>query len=125
MAPKSSLDTLRHRILKRPHGDVNQNPGSKASREPKFSSALELSVPEVEPLKTAVEVHPSKKQKGKKARKEVIRVDVEDNQPSRRPEDNVLDRSFPYPEFMDKSLVTSAVLDQIGNDPDSIVDKFQ
>ena len=37
----------------------------------------------------------------------------------------MLDRTFPYPEFTDKSLVTSAVLDQIGNDPDGIVDRFQ
>ena len=52
-------------------------------------------------------------------------MDVEDNQPSGRPEDNVLDRSFPYPEFMDKSLVIPTVLDQIGNDPDGVMDRFQ
>ena len=52
-------------------------------------------------------------------------MDVKDNQPSGKPEENVLDRFFPYPEFMDKSLVTPAILNQIGNDPDSVVDRFQ
>ena len=50
---------------------------------------------------------------------------MEDNQPLGNSKDNVLGRTFPYPEFMDKSLVTLAVLDQIGNDPDGVVDKFQ
>ena len=125
MVPKSALDTLWHRILKRPYGDVNQNPEPEGSREPKFSSTPEASAPEVEPSKTAAEVQPSKKQKGKKAAKEVIQVDIEDNQPSGRLEDNVFDRTFPYPEFMDKSLVTPTVLDQIRNDPDGFVDRFQ
>ena len=52
-------------------------------------------------------------------------VDAQDNQPLGRPEDNVLDRSFSYPEFLDKSLVTPAVLDQIENDFDGVVDRFQ
>ena len=125
MAPKSALDTLRHRILKRPHNNVNQNPRPEGSREPKFSSAPEASAPKVEPAKTTVEVQPLKKQKGKKAVQEVIRVDIEDNQPSGKSEDNVLDGAFPYPEFMEKSLVTSAVLDQIENDLDGAVDRFQ
>ena len=30
-----------------------------------------------------------------------------------------------YPEFMDKALVTLAVLDQIGGDDDSIMERFQ
>ena len=76
-------------------------------------------------MKTAAEVQPSKKQKGKKAAKEVIWVDIKDNQTSGRPEDNVLDRTFPYLEFMDKSLVTPVILDQIRNDPDGVVDRFQ
>ena len=58
--------------------------------------------------------------------KEVIRVDTDDAPTlESRPEDNVLTRDFPYPEFMDKALVTSAVLNQIGGDDDSIVDRFQ
>ena len=65
-----------------------------------------------------------KSKKGKRAAKEVIRVDVEDNQPSGKSEDNVLDRTFPYLEFMDKFLVTPIVLNQIGNDPDGVVDSF-
>ena len=111
MAPKSALNTLRHRILKRPHDNINQNPRPEGSREPKFSSSPEASDLEVEPAKTTVEVQPSKKQKGKRAGKEVIHVDIEDNQPSGKSEDNVLDRTFPYPKFMDKSLVTLAILD--------------
>ena len=57
--------------------------------------------------------------------KEVIRVDIKDNQPSGKSEDNVLDRTFPYAKFMDKSLVTPAVLDHIRNDPDGVVGRFQ
>ena len=52
-------------------------------------------------------------------------MDIENNQPLRKPKDNVLDKTFPYPEFMDKSLVTPAVLDQIENNPDGVVDRFQ
>ena len=52
MALKSALDTLRHRILKRPHGNVSQNLGPKGSGEPKFSSVPEASAPKVEPAKT-------------------------------------------------------------------------
>ena len=58
MAPKSALDTFWRRILKRPHGDVNQNPRPEGSREPKFSSAPEASAPEVEPVKATAEVQP-------------------------------------------------------------------
>ena len=61
MAPKSALDTLRHRILKRPYGDVKQNPGPEGSRDPKFSFAPEPSVLKVQPSKIAAEVQPSKK----------------------------------------------------------------
>ena len=52
-------------------------------------------------------------------------MDIEDNQPSGKMEENILDRFFPYPKFMDKSLVTPAVLNQIGNDPNDVVDRFQ
>ena len=44
--------------------------------------------------------------------KEVIRVNIDDNPSSKkRLEDNILAKSFSYPEFMDKTLVTSAILD--------------
>ena len=42
-----------------------------------------------------------------------------------KPKENIFDKFFPYAEFMDKSLVTLTVLNQIGNDPDSVVDSFQ
>ena len=77
MAPKSALDTLRRHILKRPHGDINQNLEPKGSREPKFSFAPEPSIPKVQPSKTAAEVQPSEKHKGKKATKEIIQVNIE------------------------------------------------
>ena len=127
MAPKSILDTLRHCILnKRPHGDVNQSLGPGGSGDSKFSSASEFSVPKVQYSKIAPEVQPSKKQKGKKIAKEVIRVDIEDN-PSlvERPKDNILAKTFSFPEFMDKTLVTPTVLDQIEGDHDGLVDRFQ
>ena len=76
------------------------SPGTFYSRGPTF--------------KNNYRVQPSKKHKGKKA-----------DQPLGRLEDNVLDRTFPYPEFMDKSQVTPAVLDKIGDDPDDFVDRFQ
>ena len=47
MAPISALDTLQHRILKRPYSDINQNPRPEGSRDPKFSFAPEPSVPGV------------------------------------------------------------------------------
>ena len=52
-------------------------------------------------------------------------MDIEDNPPSGRPQDNILNRTFLYPKFMDKTLVTPAVLNQIGDDQDGIVDRFQ
>ena len=58
MTSKSALNTLWCRILKRPHGDTNQNLRPEGSREPKFSSAPEASAPEVEPAKATAEVQP-------------------------------------------------------------------
>ena len=80
----------------------------------------------MQPLKPALDVQPSKKQKGKKIVKEVIRVGIEDNTASEvRPEDNVLARTFLYPEFMDKALVTPAVLEQIAADDEGVVSRMQ
>ena len=36
----------------------------------------------------------------------------------------MLARDFPYPKIMDKALVTSAVLEQIGSDDYDIVDRI-
>ena len=66
MAPKSAFDTLRCRILKRPHGGANQNLRPEGSREPMFASALESSASEVELAKTIADAQPSKEQKGRK-----------------------------------------------------------
>ena len=58
--------------------------------------------------------------------KKITQVDAEDASTfENRSEDNVLARDFPYPEFMDKALVTSAVLEQIKSDDDGIADRFQ
>ena len=118
MASKSALAILQSRILsKRPHeDDGNKSPTPRGSRDLKFSAA---------PESPAAETQPSKRQKGKKIAKEVIRVDAHDSPTlESRPEDNVLDKNFPYLEFMDNTLVTPAVLDQIRNDDDIIVDRF-
>ena len=127
MALKSALTVLQSRILnKRLHeGEGSKSLESGGSGNLKFSLAPEPSGPEPSTL----EVQPLKKQKGKKVvmvTKEVIRVDADDAPTlENRPEDNILARKFPYPEFMDKAVVTSAVLDQIRGDDDSIMDRFQ
>ena len=60
------------------------------------------------------------------ATKEVIRVNADNAQTLESiSEDNFLAKDFPYLEFMDKALVTPAVLNQIGGDDDGIMDRFQ
>ena len=62
MAPKSALAEFRCQILQRPlEGDGSNSLGSIGSRDLKFTLA---------PDSFAFEVHPSKKQKGKKVAKE-------------------------------------------------------
>lgn len=38
---------------------------------------------------------------------------------------NVLANNFPYPELMDKELMTPAYLEQLRGDDDGLVEKFQ
>ena len=80
------------------------------------------------PETTALEVHPPKKQKGKRVAKEkkVIQIYLEASSTfERKSEINVLAKDFPYPEFMDKELMTPTLLEQLRGDDSGLVEKFQ
>lgn len=58
--------------------------------------------------------------------KKVTQVDLEDFPTLEdNSEVNVLAKDFPYPQFMDKELMTPSYLKQLRGDEDSLVDKFQ
>ena len=73
------------------------------------------------------EIQPLKWQKGKKAAKEkkVIQADLT-SAPAleAKSEVNVMTKDFPYPEFMDKELMTPATLERLEGDEDDLVAKF-
>ena len=120
MAPKNALAMLHRKVLKRSHRDSDSNSlESTGSSEPKFSSSLESSAPEVQP---------SKKQKRKKVakQKEVIQVGTDISLTSLdMSEINVMEKSFPYLQFMDKELMTPAFLERLWGNSDDILKKLQ
>ena len=123
MASKLVLAELRCHVLKRPHkkGSSNtnsNNPGSVASREPVFTLALDPAIPKV---------NPSKNQKGKKTMKgkNIVQVDPDDSTTLEgKSEFYGLAKDFPYPEFMDKELMTPTLLKHLQSNDDSLAYKF-
>ena len=120
MAPlKPVLAEFRCRALKRPlEGDGSNSPVSRGSGEPIFTAAPDTS---------ATEVNPSKKQKGKKVVKEkTVVIDPEDAPNSKeRSEYHMIEKEFPYPEFMDRELMVLALLERLKGDSENLAAKFQ
>ena len=117
--PKSILAEFRHRALKRPwEGDGSSSLASHRSSEPIFTATPDTSVPEV---------NLSKKQKGKKAAEEkTIVIDPEDPPTSKEKlEYHVMEKEFPYLEFMDRELMVPALLERLEGDDENLAAKFQ
>ena len=119
MAPNSALAELRRCSLKKLLGGNESNSTRfMGSGDPVFKSTLNASAPKV----------PSpKKQKRKKVAKEkkIIQVDLEDTPTLEGKLDiSVLAKDFPYPEFMDRELMTPALLEQLWADDDGLEEKF-
>ena len=120
MAPlKSILAEFRRRGLKRPlEGDESNSSASRRSGEPIFTTAPDTS---------ATEVNLSKKQKGKKVAKEkIVVIDPKDPLISKEmSEYHVMEKEFPYPEFMDRELMVPALLEHLEGDNENLAAKFQ
>ena len=103
----------------KPHEeDENKSPGSRGSGGLKFFAVLKSSAPKVQPLK---------KQKGKKVAKEkrIVQVDLVDTPTlENKSKANVKAKYFPYPEFMDKELMTPAARERLEGDEEDLVAKF-
>ena len=119
MAPTSALAEFCRHLLRRPHeGDGSNNPESIGSEELKFSPA---------PGSSTFEAQPPKKQKGKKVAKakEINQLETKVSPTSKAKSGlNVLDKSFPYLQFMDKELMTLAYFEQLQGDKNGLVEKF-
>ena len=71
-------------------------------------------------------IQPLKRQKGNKAEeKKVVQADLTGASAlEAKSEVNVMTKDFPYPEFMDKELMTPAALERLEGDEDDLVAKF-
>ena len=119
MALKPTLAEFRRRMLNRPReGDRSSSPKSVGSGEPVFTPASDEAAPVV---------HPLKKQKSKKAAKEKAMVTDLEGLPSlkERLDIHVIDKDFPYPDFMDKELIVPALLGCLEGDDENLAAKFQ
>ena len=117
--PKSALAKFRCRTLKRPlEGDRSNSPASHGLSEPIFTTTPNTTVPKV---------NLSKNQKGKKAAKEkTVIIDLEDPLTSKeRSEYHVMEKEFPYPEFMNRELMVPALLECLEGDDENLAAKFQ
>ena len=117
--PLSVLAEFCCHALKRPlEGDGSNSPTSHGSGEPVVTTAPDTST---------TEVNPSKKQKGKKVVKEkTVVIDPKDPPTSKeRSEYHVMEKEFPYPEFMDRELMVPTLLERLEGDDENLEAKFQ
>ena len=115
--PKSILAEFSPRALKRPlEGDGSNSPASRGLGELVFTTAPDTST---------TEVNPSKKQKGKKVVKEkIVIIDPEDPLTSKeRSKYHVMEKEFPYPEFMDRELMVPALLEHLEGNNENLAAK--
>ena len=91
---------------------------SRGSGEPVFTTTPDTST---------IEVNPSKKQKGKKVVKEkTVVIDPEDPLISKeRSKYHVMEKEFPYSEFMDRELMVPALLERLEGNDENLAAKIQ